>query len=630
MPFYPNEVIQQLKSQADITAVIEQFVPLKRSGNGRFVGVCPFHDDHSPSMYVNPTIGIYKCFACGAGGDVFKFVQEHEKIDFNAAVRWVADFCGFDLPSFDNPERAEVTEERELVRKLNELACKWFEEQLTLNQKALQYLNSRHISEATRKQFHIGYAPEGREGFVGYAAKHGFSPKECVKAGLAVEKENGGISDKFRDRLIIAIQNISGVVVAFGGRDLSEGKGDFKRPKYLNSPDTALYSKSDILFGLNHSRSAIAKENAVIIVEGYFDLISLYQGGVQNVVAASGTALTENHANILSRYAKTAYLVFDGDEAGKKATLRTLEIVLPKGIGPRVFALSRPDGTKIDPDNFVNEQGADAFRAALKDSEDWLSYLSHQKNLDSIESRAEFITYAKSLIKSIGNNELRNQYVKLLAERFDTSRSLNDVNQIRIKHKPSEAQEAAQKTLEEEVKMVPWNLIPPMEIRFANLLFRNPTLLDRACEFFDMNLAESGIQLLESSIVDEFVNTLIAHYAETGYFSPQTLYSLLPRQLQLFMEGLPEESWTPPKEIHEFYDSLMVLTLRFCDRAKKNITLESPEGIRQRMDLYNFAQEMQNLDKSYKKGSLTINVFADRIISSKERLIHVIHQEPQG
>ena len=248
----------------------------------------------------------------------------------------------------------------------------------------------------------------------------------------------------------------------------------------------------------------------------------------------------------------------------------------------------------------------------------------------SIESRAEFITYAKSLIKSIGNNELRNQYVKLLAERFDTSRSLNDVNQIRIKHKPTEAQEAAQKTLEEEVKMVPWNLIPPMEIRFANLLFRNPTLLDRACEFFDMNLAESGIQLLESSIVDEFVNTLIAHYAETGYFSPQTLYSLLPRQLQLFMEGLPEESWTPPKEIHEFYDSLMVLTLRFCDRAKKNITLESPEGIRQRMDLYNFAQEMQNLDKSYKKGSLTINDFADRIISSKERLIHVIHQEPQG
>ncbi|MBR2198480.1 MAG: DNA primase [Fibrobacter sp.] len=625
MPFYPNEVIQQLKSEADITAVIEQFLPLKRSGNGRFVGVCPFHDDHSPSMYVNPTLGIYKCFACGAGGDVFKFVQEHEKIDFNAAVRWVADFCSFELPNVSNPERAEITEERELVRKLNELACEWFEEQLTHSPKAQQYLSSRHITEATRKQFHIGYAPDGREGFVGYAAKKGFSPKECVKAGLAVEKENGGISDKFRDRLMIAIQNLSGAVVAFGGRDLSEKQGDFKRPKYMNSPETILYQKSDILFGLNHSKNAIAKENAVIIVEGYFDLISLYQGGVQNVVAASGTALTETHASILSRYAKTAYLVFDGDAAGQKATLRSLEIVLPKGIGPKVFALSRPDGTKIDPDNFVNERGADAFREELRNAEDWLSYLSHMKDLSSIEARASFITYAKSLIKSIENTELRNQYVKLLSERFDTSRSLNDVNQIHVKHKPTAEQEQARQQLQEEATMVQWNLIPPLEIRFANLLFRNPTLLDRACEFFDMNLAESGIQLLESSVVDEFVNTAIAHYAETGYFSPQALYDILPRQGQLFMEGLPEESWTPPKEINEFYDSLMVLMLRFCDREKKNIQLDSAEGIQKRMDLYAFTQELQKLDASYKKGAIDINQFADNIISCKDRLIHVIH-----
>ncbi len=625
MPFYPNEVIQQLKSEADITAVIEQFLPLKRSGNGRFVGVCPFHDDHSPSMYVNPTLGIYKCFACGAGGDVFKFVQEHEKIDFNAAVRWVADFCSFELPNVSNPERAEITEERELVRKLNELACEWFEEQLTHSPKAQQYLNTRHITEATRKQFHIGYAPDGREGFVGYAAKKGFSPKECVKAGLAVEKENGGISDKFRDRLMIAIQNLSGAVVAFGGRDLSEKQGDFKRPKYMNSPETILYQKSDILFGLNHSKNAIAKENAVIIVEGYFDLISLYQGGVQNVVAASGTALTETHASILARYAKTAYLVFDGDAAGQKATLRSLEIVLPKGIGPKVFALSRPDGTKIDPDNFVNERGADAFREELKNAEDWLSYLSHMKDLSSIEARAGFITYAKSLIKSIENTELRNQYVKLLSERFDTSRSLNDVQQIHVKHKPSAEQEQARQQLQEEATMVQWRLIPPMELRFANLLFRNPTLLDRACEFFDMNLAESGIQLLESSVVDEFVNTAIAHYAETGYFSPQALYDILPRQGQLFMEGLPEESWTPPKEINEFYDSLMVLMLRFCDREKKNIQLDSAEGIQKRMDLYAFTQELQKLDASYKKGSIDINQFADNIINCKDRLIHVIH-----
>ena len=645
MPFYPNEVIQQLKAQADISLVIQQFLPLKKSGSGRFVGMCPFHDDHSPSMSVNPTIGIYKCFACGAGGDVFKFVQEHEKIDFNGAVEWVANFVGFPLPNFASKENAEITEERGMVRKLNELACEWFESQLTLSEKALAYLAKRNISEKTRKEFHIGYAPDGREGFIGYAARNGFSPKDCVRAGLAIEKENGGIADKFRDRLIIAIQNLSGVVVAFGGRDLSEGTGAFggnKRPKYLNSPDTALYSKSDILFGLNHSRSSIAKENAVIIVEGYFDLISLYQGGVTNVVAASGTALTETHASILSRYAKTAYLVFDGDAAGRKATLRSLEIVLPKGIAPRIFALSRPDGTKIDPDNFVNERGADAFRQELSTAEDWLNYLSHEMPTSSPEDRANFVTYTKSIIKSIENPELRNQYLKLISERFNTTRSLAQIKSIQPKHKPQVKKIAPVQNVQvdgyiaegpmddmqgmppaEPEVSVPWYALSPIEVRFANLIFRNPTLLDRACEYFDMEYAASGIQILESSLIDEFVGTILSQYTETGYFSPQTLYDSVSPELKLFIEGLPEESWVPPNEIYEFYDSMMVLTLNLCTRYKKAIPLDSDAGVQMRLQLNSFTREMEKLDNDRKIGAITIDTFADQIIRSKSSLIQL-------
>lgn len=645
MPFYPNEVIQQLKAQADISLVIQQFLPLKKSGSGRFVGMCPFHDDHSPSMSVNPTIGIYKCFACGAGGDVFKFVQEHEKIDFNGAVEWVANFVGFPLPNFASKENAEITEERGMVRKLNELACEWFESQLTLSEKALAYLAKRNISEKTRKEFHIGYAPDGREGFIGYAARNGFSPKDCVRAGLAIEKENGGIADKFRDRLIIAIQNLSGVVVAFGGRDLSEGTGAFggnKRPKYLNSPDTALYSKSDILFGLNHSRSSIAKENAVIIVEGYFDLISLYQGGVTNVVAASGTALTETHASILSRYAKTAYLVFDGDAAGRKATLRSLEIVLPKGIAPRIFALSRPDGTKIDPDNFVNERGADAFRQELSTAEDWLNYLSHEMPTSSPEDRANFVTYTKSIIKSIENPELRNQYLKLISERFNTTRSLDQIKSIQPKHKPQVKKIAPAQNVQvdgyiaegpmddmqemppaEPEVSVPWYALSPIEVRFANLIFRNPTLLDRACEYFDMEYAASGIQILESSLIDEFVGTILSQYTETGYFSPKTLYDSVSPELKLFIEGLPEESWVPPNEIYEFYDSMMVLTLNLCTRYKKAIPLDSDAGVQMRLQLNSFTREMEKLDNDRKTGAITIDTFADQIIRSKSSLIQL-------
>ena len=622
MPFYSDEIIQELKNQADIALVIQQFLPLKKNGINKYVGVCPFHDDHSPSMTVNSTLGIYKCFACGAAGDVFKFIQEHEKLDFKAAVEWVANFVGYTLPNQGGKVNTEALEERTMVQKLNELACEWFEQQLSLSPKALEYLNKRHVSEATRKEFHIGYAPTGREGFIGYAARNGFSPRDCVKAGLAVEKENGGIADKFRDRLMIAIQNLSGVVVAFGGRDLSDPdshKG-IKLAKYMNSPETALYSKRDILFGLNHSRNAITKENAVIIVEGYFDLISLYQSGVQNVVAASGTALTENHASILARYAKTAYLVFDGDAAGQNATRRSLEIVLPKGLSPKVFALSRPDGTKIDPDNFVNEQGPDAFRQALKSAEDWLSYLGRTMPNNSPEDRAAFITQAKTLIKSIENPELRNQYLKLVAERYGTTRSLEGIKNPYHKHakKATNTEQAAAPQVS-----VPWELLSPIEVRFANLLYRNPTLFDRACEYFDMDFIASGIQFLDSPLIDEFIQTLLTQYAETGAFSPRIFYESLSPQLQLFLEQLPDETWKTPNEILEFYDTMAVLTENFCNRYKKLIPLDSEAGMRLRMQLNKFTQGIQIVAKKRKISAITPDVFAEQIIQSKTPLIEL-------
>ena len=636
MAFYSNEVIQQLKAHADIASVIENFVPLKRSGNGRFVGICPFHDDRSPSMNVNPSLGIYKCFACGAGGDVFKFVQEHEKMDFKGAVEWVANFTGFALPKLGgSPEDNEITEERAMVRRLNELACEWFEQQLALSPKALQYLSGRHITDETRKLFHIGYAPDGREGLISYAVKNGFSPLDCVKAGLAVQKENGGISDKFRDRLMIAIQNLSGAIVAFGGRDLSENK-DIKRAKYMNSPETALYHKSDILFGLHHTRQSIAKEKAVIIVEGYFDMISLFQGGVTNVVAASGTALTETHASILARYAEKAYLVFDGDKAGREATYKSLQIVLPKGIAPRIFALSRPDGTKIDPDNFVNERGADAFREALKGSEDWLSYLMRLQDMESPEERAKLINFTKSLVKSIPDRELRNQYVKLIAERLNTDRSLAQVKPLKPQksfeerrvhnNAPQNANSASGASAEvipqlEQEASLNWASIPPMEIRFANLILRNPTLMDRALEYFDMDWAASGIRMFESPVVEEFVNSAIALYAETGAVSPQLLYDYVSPTLRLFLEGLSEEKWKTPQEIIEFYQTLTEFSKKLCDRQKHQIPLTSNEAVEIRMQMSKFTQGMQKLNALFNAEKISIDAFADQVVRSRTPLM---------
>lgn len=636
MAFYSNDIIQQLKAHADIALVIENFVPLKRSGNGRYLGVCPFHDDRSPSMNVNPSLGIYKCFACGAAGDVFKFVQEHEKLGFKDAVEWVANFTGFPLPKLSGSENSEQDEERSMVRQLNELACEWFEQQLALSPKALQYLSSRHITDETRKLFHIGYAPEGREGFIGYAAKNGFSPLDCVKAGLAVQKENGGISDKFRDRLMIAIQNLTGAIVAFGGRDLSENK-DIKRAKYMNSPESPMYHKSDILYGLHQSRQSIAKERSVIVVEGYFDMISLFQSGVTNVVAACGTALTETHASILARYAEKAYLVFDGDDAGRKATFNSLQVVLPKGIAPRVFALSRPDGTKIDPDNFVNERGAEAFREALKGAEDWLSYLMRIRDMESPEDRAKLINFTKALVKSIPDHELRNQYVKLISERFNTDRSLAQVKPLKpqkkfTEHRPQNANGATPETipqLEQEANL-DWAAIPPMEIRFANLVLRNPTLMDRALEYFDMDWAASGIRMFESAVVEEFVNSAIALYAETGAVSPQLMYENVSPTLRLFLEGLPEEKWKPPQEIIEFYQTLSVLSTKLCDRQKRMIPLESNEAVNIRMQMSKFTQGMQKLNNLFNAEKINIDAFADQVVRSRIPLMQFQAAIPSG
>lgn len=593
VPFYSDEIIQELKSQADIADVIQQFVPLKRSGSGRFVGRCPFHNDHSPSMNVNPQMGIYKCFACGAGGDVFKFVMEHEHLDFKEAVEWVASFTGFSLPETKSNEKPEVLETKTLVRELNDLAADWFFSELPKNDKAVAYLASRHITEETRKFFKIGYAPDGREGLLSFAAKKGFSPKQLVESGLAVERENGGIADKFRDRLIFAIENLSGKVVAFGGRILDK---DRKAPKYLNSPDTALYKKGEILYGLSHAKSEIPKSDSVVLVEGYFDLISLYQAGVKNVVAVSGTALTDRHAEILARYTKNAFLVFDGDEAGRKAAHRTIEIVLPRGISPRIVSLSRPNGEKIDPDNFVNEHGqraAEDFRAELSHAESWIDYLYRTTPTESIEDRAAFITKLKTVISTIPDRELQQQYLKVIADRFDTEASLRGISTSRPQHKNFTPEENFP---EPEVEQVPWNSLPQLELRFVRLVLGAPSLWEAASVFFDVEFVSSGVNLFASEIIGELFGEAMAEYLDQGKIDLKILHDSLPSlsaQVLEYLGTLPEETWNADAAQKEFLETLAHLEIRAAERFRDILKTRplSEETFRLRRELHDFASK---------------------------------------
>ena len=592
MAFYSDEVIQELKQQTNIADIIQQFVPLKRSGAGRFVCRCPFHNDHSPSMNVNPQMGIYKCFACGAGGDVFKFVMEHEKMDFKAAVEWVANATGFQLPELGAPVAPEIAEERTLVRELNELAADWFVEQLPKSEKALNYIRTRHLSEETRHFFKVGYAPEGREGFLSYAAKNGFSPRQLVEAGLAVERENGGIADKFRDRLMFAIENLSGKVVAFGGRVLEKQK----KPKYLNSPETALYKKGEILYGLSKAKNEIPKAGSVVLVEGYFDMISLYQAGVKNVVAVSGTALTEKHAEILSRYTKSAYLVFDGDEAGRKAALRTIEIVLPEGIVPKIVALSRPNGEKIDPDNFVNEHGASAaedFNRELTKAEDWFDYLTRVTPTETIEDRAKFVTHLKSILIHMRDRELQHQYLRLLAERYGTEANFVGIRPKEEKRKFHSEPEMDMPEPISEDEQVPWSALPPMELRFVNLIIASPSLWEPASVFFDLDFASSGVSLFASEILDELLSSALAEYTEHRQINLMRLHdSLSPIPAQV-LESFGEETWDGEAAQKEFLESLAELEIRTAERFRDALKSKpiTSETMSLRLELHQFASK---------------------------------------
>ena len=533
MPLYSEETIQQLKEAADISIVIEQFVPLKRTGGGKYLGLCPFHNDSSPSMNVNPHMGIYKCFACGAGGNVFKFVMEHEKMNFPSAVEFVANTVGFPLPKLTQTQDIHY-EEKDLIRKINEFAKDWFKEQLAKSDSAKSYLEQRGITEKTKDLFEIGYAPQS--GLLLAAGKNGFKPEMIVKAGLAAEKDGRAI-DKFRERLMIPICNFSGVV-AFGGRDL----GGNSPAKYMNSPETLIYNKSEILFGLNKSRRAIPKEDSVILVEGYFDVISMFQSGVENVVAISGIGFSDTQAKLLARYTKTAYISLDGDEAGQKATERCIEVLLAQSFSISVVNLMSESGEKIDPDSLVMQGGAEAFRAHQGKAKNWLNYLADKTKLTSPDEKAKFVERTKKLIATMNNAELRNQYLNLLKERFGTSVSLPVF-------RPKPQAEFAQNTDE-----IHWKSLPSIEIWLVNVILKNPDLQSTAIQICDPSL-------LSSRWLAELLDYGYALYEETGKIELRTLYDKLPDTHKDLLTHLPEKPWTKEGAVKEFSNAVLKLRI---------------------------------------------------------------------
>lgn len=370
----PDEKKEEVRGAADIVEVVEDYVKLKRSGRS-WKGLCPFHDEKTPSFHVTPDLGIYKCFGCGESGDVFNFVMEMEGVGFVEALRSLGDRYGVSLPEEDEEELSEEHNLREGIYHALKYAGVFFFRNLLETdqaQKAREYLKKRGYDRQIIKKYGLGYAPSDGEKLYKTALDSGISEEYLLEAGLIKPSKHGdGFYDAFRGRLMFPIFNPSGKVIAYAGRVL----GKEKSAKYINSPQTKVYNKSKVLYGINFAKNEIRKTDEVILVEGYTDVISLQQYGVDNVAASSGTSLTPQQMKLLHRYGETITMIYDSDSAGQRAMKRGINIALREGMDVKLLEL--PEGE--DPDSFVRQFGKEAFRELKKEeSEGFLNYLVHK------------------------------------------------------------------------------------------------------------------------------------------------------------------------------------------------------------------------------------------------------------
>lgn len=411
--YYSDEIIEEVRSRNDIVDVISGYVKLQRKGSSYF-GLCPFHNEKSPSFSVSPGKQMYYCFGCGAGGNVFTFLMEYENFTFVEAVKHLADRAGVKLPEAEySKEARQAADLRSRLLEVQKKAAAFYYYQLRQEsgQQAMEYLTGRELSEETMRKFGLGYSPKFSGGLYRYLKEKGYSDSLLKESGLFNIDERRGMQDKFWNRVMFPIMDVNNRVIGFGGRVMGDAK-----PKYLNSPETKIFDKSRNLYGLNAARTS--RKPYLIICEGYMDVISMHQAGFTNAVASLGTALTSGHASLMSRYTKEVLLTYDSDEAGQRAALRGIPILRAAGITPRVVNLS----PYKDPDEFIKAQGREAFEKRLDEAMNYFLFevkvLEKQFDLSDPEGKTQFYReIAKKLLEFPEELE-RNNYMESISRLY--------------------------------------------------------------------------------------------------------------------------------------------------------------------------------------------------------------------
>ena len=411
MGLVPESTLEEILNRVDIVELILGYIPLKRAGRS-YKALCPFHHEKTPSFVVNPDKQIFHCFGCSAGGNAFGFLMQYEHLEFPEAIEALARKAGVTLHQPSSAERKNQNLNEQL-HKINETAAGFYFNQLHSPQgePALKYLIRRGLTKETIQRFNIGYAQDKWDNLLNYLRSQGFALGLIEKSGLIISKDSGGYYDRFRKRIIIPISDPKGRAVAFGARVL-----DNSLPKYINSPETPVYSKSKVLFGLNLSNEEIRQKDLAVIVEGYFDLIFPYQAGVKNITASCGTALTQEQIRLLKRYSRNVVMVYDSDNAGQMATLRSIDLLIEEGLN--VMAARLPQGH--DPDSFTRAFGPEGFQKLIAEAKDIFDYklefLKSKYAPLTIPRKTQAASEMLSLVSKFNNTVAKSAYIKKLAE----------------------------------------------------------------------------------------------------------------------------------------------------------------------------------------------------------------------
>ena len=589
--YYPDEVIEEVRSSNNIVDVIGSYVRLQKKGSSYF-GLCPFHNEKSPSFSVSPNKQMYYCFGCGAGGNVFTFIMEYENQTFPEAMKVLADRAGIALPE------AELTEEqkrernkRQLLLEINKTAANYFYYQLNneQGQQAREYLENRKLSKETQIHFGLGYASKYSNDLYLYLKKKGYSDQILKDTGLLTYDEKHGAHDKFWNRVMFPIMDVNNKVIGFGGRVMGDGT-----PKYLNSPETMLFDKSRNLYGLNYARTS--RKSYMIICEGYMDVIAMHQAGFTNAVASLGTAFTMQHSVLLKRYTQEVRLAYDSDGAGQKAALRAIPILKSAGINVRVIHMN----PYKDPDEFIKNLGTEAFQERIDAAESSfmfeISVLEKNYKQSDPEGRASFMKAMARRLLQFPQELERNIYIDAIAGRYgiaseELKRMVNSFGASMSREQVEEAiyQQQEQEEMPVKKRAEKENSVLTAQKLFLTWLIEDPSLYDKIKDYIDEDDFEDPLYHKAATLVFEELKV-------TGQVTPARILN----QFEDVEEQKTAASLFNTKLKTDDDPAIREKALNeTVKRIKKNSLELKSRSVREISDLQKIIQEKAKLQKLY-------------------------------